>query len=215
MDYERRRRRMVDRQLAGRRICDSRVLDAFQRVPRHLFVPEPERGQAYDDHPVAIGCGQTISQPLIAALMTQLLELRGGERVLEIGTGSGYQTAILAELAGEVCTVERFAELADCARDILDALGYGTVRYRIGDGTLGWPEFAPYDRIVVTAGAPHVPQPLVNQLAEGGVLVIPVGGSSSQTLQVVRKHAGGISTADDCRCVFVKLIGEEGWQGRE
>lgn len=210
-EFERARQRMVDGQLAGRDIHDSRVLEAFRKVPRHLFVDEVDRGHAYEDYPLPVGCGQTISQPYMVALMTQCLQLRGSEAVLEIGTGSGYQTAILAELASRVYTIERIPELSQRARTLLEQLGYGNIEYKVGDGTLGWPDHAPFDAILVTAGAPQMPKALTEQLAAEGRLVIPVGGRSSQMLQVAWSHLGRPRVMDVCACVFVKLIGEQGW----
>ena len=237
-ELERARERMVEKHLRGRDIEDERVLAAFGRVRREEFVWEVDRDQAYVDHPVRIGEGQTISQPYMVALMTQWLGLGGGgpnplsERVLEIGTGSGYQTAILAELAREVFTVERFESLSESARARLEGLGYGNVRYRVGDGTLGWPEEAeraPFDAIIVTAGAPGVPEALKSQLAPGGRLVIPVGPGREQDLLVVTrkvtrkvtgKAAGEVEASNGasefdtqsvCPCIFVRLVGEQGW----
>lgn len=205
------RNRMVETQLIARDITDERVLEVFRKVPRHLFVKESFQNEAYGDFPVPIGEGQTISQPYMVALMTQCLELKGGERVLEVGTGSGYQSAILAELAKEVYTVERYEGLAKIAEDSLYHLGYTNIKIKVGDGTEGWEEFAPYDGIVVTAGAPDIPKPLKNQLAEGGRLVIPVGSSYSQILTVVKKENGKFTEKQVCGCVFVPLIGRYGW----
>jgi protein-L-isoaspartate(D-aspartate) O-methyltransferase len=203
---------MVERQLAERGIAGRRVLDAFERVPRHLFVPESHWPEAYDDHPVHIGFGQTISQPYIVALMTEALALQGGESVLEIGTGSGYQTAILAELAAKVYTVERIPELSSGAAALLARLGYGNIEFVVGDGTLGLPAHAPYDAILVAAATPEVPKSLVSQLAVGGRLVIPVGANYGQTLRLVTRDKSGIATKDLCPCVFVRLIGREGFE---
>ena len=172
-DLEEMRKDMVDTQIAARGITDKRVLAAFGKVPRHKFVPEDFQDAAYSDHPLPIGNGQTISQPYMVALMTEKLALKDGERVLEIGTGSGYKLAILAELAKEVYSIERFENLAEAARAKMEALGYRNVVIRSGDGTLGWEEYAPYDGIVVTAAAPDIPQSLVRQLKQGGKLVIP------------------------------------------
>ncbi len=209
------RERMVEKSLRGRDITDERVLGAFGRVRREEFVWEVDRDEAYTDHPIRIGEGQTISQPYMVALMTQWLALEGHERVLEIGTGSGYQTAILAELAREVYTIERLASLSGSARERLKRLGYGNVHYRVGDGTLGWPEEAeraPFDAVIVTAGAPSVPEPLKRQLAPGARLVIPVGPGREQDLHVVTKlPEGTFKTRSVCPCIFVKLLGEEGW----
>ena len=206
-----RREAMVRRDLMPRGIRDAAVLDAFRRVERDRFVPEGERDNAYADHPLSIGCGQTISQPYMVALMTQELRLSPGQRVLEIGTGSGYQTAVLACLGAQVFTVERVAELSDRARTLLDAAVYANIRYRVGDGTLGWPEEAPFDRIIVTAGAPKVPEPLTAQLTDPGLMVIPVGSRSYQDLLRVTRKGGRVEQRFICSCVFVKLMGKEGW----
>lgn len=205
---------MVERQIRRRGIRDGRVLDVFRSVPRHLFVPPRWRDQSYEDHPVDIGYGQTISQPYIVALMSEALRLRGHERVLEIGTGSGYQTAILASLCSHVYTVERIAELSAAARRVLDELGYANVSYRVGDGTLGWPEEAPFDGIMVTAAAPSVPESLKSQLGEGGRLVMPVGGRGGQDLIVLKRRGEEFERERLCGCVFVRLIGHEGWPER-
>jgi protein-L-isoaspartate(D-aspartate) O-methyltransferase len=199
------------RQLEQRGITDERVLDAIEKTRRDLFVPEDVRPSAYADTALPIGCDQTISQPYMVAIMTQCLELRGPERVLEIGTGSGYQAAILAQLCAEVVTVERWAELSAQAQQVLREQGYANIEYVIGDGTLGYRDRAPYDGIIVTAAAPDVPSPLYNQLAIGGRLVIPVGDENLQSLQVVRKQATGPIIKDICDCRFVKLIGDAGW----
>ena len=180
--YKIARQRMVDTQLVPRGIKDKRVLDAFRKVPRHLFVDEAMYSQAYSDFPLPIGEEQTISQPFIVAMMTEALELKGDERVLELGTGSGYQTAILAEICHRVYSIERISPLAGRARKVLDKLGYGNVVVKIGDGTLGWKDEAPFDAIIVTAGAPEIPQPLIDQLKTGGRFVIPVGGEFVQSL---------------------------------
>ena len=206
------RNRMVDSQIAIRGVMDPRVLAAMRKVPRHLFVPSHLWEQAYGDYPLPIGQDQTISQPYIVALMTELLELKATDRVLEIGTGSGYQAAILAELAAAVYTIDRLNSLADHAKRILDSLGYGNVKIRVGDGTLGWPEKAPFDAIIVTAGAPQVPRPLTEQLALGGRLVIPVGDTWSQTLTCIRKTKDGLKFEYHGGCRFVRLIGEYGWE---
>lgn len=207
------RQRMVEFQIAPRGIGDDRLLRAMRKVPRHMFCVPTEHPEAYDDHPLSIGAGQTISQPYMVALMTDRLALTGSERVLEIGTGSGYQTAILAELAAEVVSVERIPELADRARETLQKLEYRNVEIVVGDGTLGWPGRAPYDRIIVTAGAPHVPAPLKEQLSDGGILVIPVGSRGMQTLTIITREGKKCREKADCACVFVKLIGQEGWGG--
>ena len=196
----------------SRGIRSAWVLAAMGRVPRHLFVEASLRDMAYDDHPLPIDEGQTISQPYMVALMTDVLHVTPDSVVLEIGTGSGYQTAILAEQAKQVYSVERLDGLAQQARTLLASLHYRNIEIHVGDGTLGWPEHAPYDRIVVTAGAPVVPKALIGQLAEEGKLVIPVGDRMSQTLQILTKHQGQLRTETSCQCVFVKLIGQDGWK---
>lgn len=211
-NFKGQREAMVEQQLRRRGIRDPRVLEAFGKVPRHRFVDAGVIRSAYSDHPLPIGEGQTISQPYMVALMTQCLGLKGREKMLEIGTGSGYQAAILACLAAEVYTIERIASLSEKSRSILAELGYNNVHFRVSDGTLGWPEEAPYDGIIVTAGAPRVPDPLIEQLAEGGRLVIPVGGGWSQDLIILRKMEGEIFEEQVCGCVFVPLIGEHGWK---
>jgi len=210
-DFAARRRQMVERQLRSRDIRDERVLAAFMDVPRHKFVSSSELDSAYDDRPLSIGEGQTISQPYMVALMTQYLELKGDERTLEIGTGSGYQAAILSRLCREVFTVERIAKLSERAAEILAELGYDNIHFKVGDGTLGWPEEAPFDRIIITAGAPRIPPSLAEQLAEGGILVAPVGGEYAQDLVVATKREGKLEERTVCGCVFVRLIGKEGW----
>ncbi|MBI2155549.1 MAG: protein-L-isoaspartate(D-aspartate) O-methyltransferase [Candidatus Rokubacteria bacterium] len=202
---------MVEEQLARRAIADERVLAAMRKVPRHLFVEEALRDRAYGDHPLPIGEEQTISQPYIVALMTALLELAGTAKVLEIGTGSGYQTAVLAELARRVCSIERLPRLAERARALLEGLGYDNVWIRVGGGTLGWPDEAPFDRILVTAGGPAVPPPLFQQLAEGGRMVLPLGDEANQTLTVVDKVGGEMRTRTHGECKFVKLVGKYAW----
>ncbi len=211
MDYKRLRQRMVKDQLIARGIRDERVLAVFYKVEREKFVPSDLREDAYGDFPLSIGEGQTISQPYMVALMTQSLELKGCERVLEIGTGSGYQTAILAELSEEVYSVERIKSLAQKAKSLLKKLGYSKVKIFVSDGTKGWEKFSPYDRILVTAGAKQVPQPLVNQLQDQGIMVIPVGSIYSQELKVIRKKKGRVKSTTVERCVFVPLIGKYGW----
>jgi protein-L-isoaspartate(D-aspartate) O-methyltransferase len=203
---------MVEEQLVRRGITDARVLEAMRKIPRHLFVEEALRDRAYGDHPLPIGEGQTISQPYIVAIMTQLLHLTGSEKVLEIGTGTGYQTAVLAELARRVCSVERIASLAARARATLEAMGYTNVWVRTADGTFGWPDEAPFDRILVSAAAPAVPEPLFEQLVEGGRMVLPVGDPFAQTLTVVDRVGGEKKISADSGCVFVKLIGKYGWE---
>lgn len=209
--FARERERMVEEQVAARGIADARVLEAMRRVPRHLFVEEALEEQAYGDHPLPIGDGQTISQPFMVGKMTELLRLSGTEKVLEIGTGSGYQSAVLGQLAGRVCTIERIPKLAQRAREVLEMLGYANVWVRVANGTLGWPDEAPFDRILVAAGGPAVPPPLFAQLAEGGRMVMPVGDAVTQVLQVVEKHHGVMQTSQDAGCVFVKLVGKYAW----
>ncbi len=202
---------MVEQQLRRRGIRAPAVLDAMRTVPRHLFVAEALAEEAYADHPLPLGAGQTISQPYMVAVMTELLEVTPACRVLEIGTGSGYQTAILAELAGEVYTVERIAALSEHAQVMLERLGYRKIAFLIDDGTVGWQAHAPYQRILVTAGAPLVPATLIEQLADDGKIVIPVGDRFSQMLQVITKHGNELHTSASCPCVFVKLLGKQGW----
>ena len=210
-DYEAQRARMVREQLIARGISDPRVLEAMRRVPRHEFVPAHLRDHAYDDGPLPIGGGQTISQPYIVAYMTQALALRPEDVVLEIGTGSGYQTAVLCGLARRVYSLERRPELAEHAREVLARLGYRHVEVHVGDGTQGLPEFAPYDAILVTAAAPAIPAPLREQLAEGGRLVLPTGGRRQQLLQRVRRHGDRWTVEDLIAVVFVPLYGEHGF----
>jgi protein-L-isoaspartate(D-aspartate) O-methyltransferase len=213
--YAKQRMRMVDAQIRSRGIKDMRLLKLMEKIPRHLFVEEAMMDQAYNDNPLPIGERQTISQPYIVALMTEALALTGKEKVLEIGTGSGYQTAILAELAYRVCSIERIASLAGMARKTLDYLNAFNVAIRVGDGTYGWKEEAPFDAILVTAGAPKVPPILVEQLGVGGRLVIPVGSRSTQTLLKVTRLSENIEDVkkeDLGGCRFVDLIGEHGWE---
>jgi protein-L-isoaspartate(D-aspartate) O-methyltransferase len=212
--FKKQRQKMVDAQLRMRGIGDQRVLMAMEKIPRHLFIDSGLIDQAYQDSPLPIGERQTISQPYIVALMTEALSLAGKEKILEIGTGSGYQAAILAELAGQVFSIERIAALAAVARKILDALHYFNVAIRVGDGTYGWREEAPFDGIMVTAGAPKIPKILVEQLAIGGRLVIPVGGRFSQELFSITRlseDATDIKKESLGGCRFVDLIGEHGW----
>jgi len=197
--------------LAERGIRDQRVLAAVRRTPREAFVPEELRDLAWQDDALPIGLGQTISQPFMVAWMTELLELDGDETVLEIGTGSGYQTAILAQLASRVVTVERLRELSDAAQARLAALGVENVEFEVGDGTLGWPAGAPYDAILVTAGAPRLPQPLYDQLRPGGRLVIPIGDACVQTLETIHRGPGGPEVVRHGGCRFVPLLGAAGW----
>jgi len=192
-------------------IRDERVLEAVSGVERHRFVPDGVRDLSYADGPLPIGHGQTISQPYMVAAMSEALELTGDERVLEIGTGSGYQCAVLSRLAAEVISVERIPELAEAARNALAEAGCDNVRVVVADGTQGVPEYAPYDAVLVTAGAPGLPQPLAEQLAEGGVLVIPEGGRGYQTLTRYRKRDGNMTVEALMACVFVPLLGAHGW----
>jgi protein-L-isoaspartate(D-aspartate) O-methyltransferase len=206
------RARMVERQLRRRDVTDERVLEAMARVPRELFVPERVRERAYDDAALPIGAGQTISQPYMVARICEALELRGDEKVLDVGTGSGYQAAVLAELGGEVHTIERLDELAELARASLAAAGYGKrVRVHVGDGTLGLPAEAPFQAIAVAAAAPELPATLYEQLAERGRLVVPVGGRHGQQLQVVVRSPEGPAVVRSVPCRFVPLVGEEGF----
>lgn len=211
-DFDDQRLSMVEKQLRPRDISDRRVLEAMAKVPRHLFVPPSYQSQAYEDRPLPIGNDQTISQPYMVAVMTQLLALQGEERVLEIGTGSGYQAAILAELARVVFTIERIPALIQKARKILQVLGYENIFFLTGDGTKGWPEEAPFDGIIVTAGAPQIPETLKWQLAEGGRLVIPVGPRYTQMLFKVTRKADQFLEEELTGCVFVPLVGDFGWQ---
>ena len=206
---------MVDAQLRSRGITDERVLKAMEKIPRHLFVDEGLQDQAYNDNPLPIGENQTISQPFMVALMTSALELKGREKVLELGTGSGYQTAILAEIADQVFSIERIAFLASRARKVLDSLNYFNVAIRVGDGSYGWKEESPFDGIIVTAGAPDIPKPLLEQLRIGGRLVIPVGDRYTQTLMRITRLSQDLKELkqeDLGACRFVSLVGEYGWQ---
>lgn len=203
---------MVDEQLIPRGINNPDVLSAFQKVPRHEFVPAKYIDTAYEDYPLPIGADQTISQPYMVALMTQSLEISQETTVLEIGTGSGYQTAILAHLAKCVYSVERIASLAEKAEKVLNKLKVTNFKIKVGDGTMGWPEYAPYGGIIVTASAPEIPPPLVEQLGVEGKLVIPVGGSFNQILMQVTKHKNEIASNSICGCVFVPLVGKHGWK---
>lgn len=215
MDYKKLRENMVKTQLIPRGIRDKNVLDAMGRVPRHLFIEGSAVRDAYSDMALPIGSGQTISQPYMVGVMTELLYLSGGERVLEIGTGSGYQAAVLAELSKEVYTVERVSELAEKARERFRSLGYQNIFVRTGDGTLGWPEEAPFDRIIITAASPEIPAPLMEQLAVNGILIIPVGTRYSQQLLKIIKSFEGLHKEYHTPCVFVPLIGKYGWTGEE
>ena len=211
-DYRLARERMVKTQLVPRGIKDPRVLKVMGNVPRNRFIEEALSGEAYNDHPLPIGHKQTISQPYIVALMTEALELTGEEKVLEIGTGSGYQTAILADLSRKVYTVERIRDLMVKARNILADLGYNNIMFKAFDGTLGWKEYEPYDAIMVTAGAPKIPEPLLDQLADGGRLIIPVGNRFSQELIKVTRKKGNIIQKNFGGCRFVDLLGVHGWK---
>jgi protein-L-isoaspartate(D-aspartate) O-methyltransferase len=203
------RQQMVVDQLSRRGICDQRVLTAMAKVPREQFVPLEERYDAYADRALTIDCGQTISQPYIVALMTEALELQGHESVLEIGTGSGYQTAVLCELAGNVLSLERHRQLSERAENVLRSLGYRNFVLRVGDGTYGWAESAPFDRIIVTAAAQRMPQQLFDQLTEGGILVIPIGPAEAQSLQAIRKANNRPAAKELSGCRFVPLVGIE------
>lgn len=205
---------MVRRQIETRGIADQRVLAAMRKVPRHLFVSEALRDQAYGDFPLPIGDQQTISQPFIVAEMTQALQLSEKDRVLEIGTGSGYQAAILAEIAYRVYTIERIHSLLIKARRLFDQLRYHNIITRFGDGSVGWLEESPFDAIIVTAGAPHIPDSLISQLAENGRMVVPVGDQHSQELIKIFKDREGIHRSNLGGCRFVKLMGENGWSDR-
>jgi protein-L-isoaspartate(D-aspartate) O-methyltransferase len=209
--FNRARERMVKEQISRRGISDRRVLDAMRTTPRHLFVPEDNRHLAYIDAPLPIGHRQTISQPYIVALMTGLLGLSGEETVLEIGTGSGYQAAILGHLAKQVYTLERIPELADAAKALLQRLGLNNVHVTVGDGTQGWSEHAPYQAIIVTAAAPSVPAPLKEQLADGGSLVLPVGGQAGQILEHWKRKGASFTREHVAPVAFVPLVGEHGW----
>ena len=209
--FDARRRAMVESDLVRRGIRDARVIAAMASVPRHEFVCEEYRSQAYEDHPLPIGEGQTISQPYIVAVTLDALALQGSETILEVGTGSGYQAAILAELGGKVFSIERHETLARGARAVLARLGYSNVEITVGDGSQGWPEHAPFDVIVVAAAAPQIPAALFAQLREGGRMVIPVGPANAQDLQLVRKKDGRPSVVSLNACRFVPLIGEQGY----
>ncbi|MFH1552126.1 MAG: protein-L-isoaspartate(D-aspartate) O-methyltransferase [Candidatus Omnitrophota bacterium] len=213
MNYEKQRKRMVDEQLIPRGISDPKVLKAFMSVQRHRFVPAPLDIASYEDRPLPIGEEQTISQPYMVAIMTESLRLKGGEKVLEVGTGSGYQAAILAQICGRVCTIEREERLFQRAKTLLLEEGYKNIEFACGDGTKGWEDAAPFEGIVVTAAAPFVPEALKKQLAEGGRLVIPVGTMYSQMLMAIEKKGNDFITENICGCVFVPLLGEYGWKG--
>jgi len=212
IDFPKARLRMVEEQIVSRGIKDDKLVAAMKKIPRHLFVEEALQSQSYSDHPLPIGEKQTISQPYMVALMTEALLLTGKEKVLEIGTGSGYQTAILAELSEKVFSVERIRSLAIRARKLLYELRYFNVEIKIFDGTFGWMEESPFDAIMVTAGSPDIPQPLIEQLSIGGRLVIPVGDALVQDLFRVTKTEEGVKREDLGGCRFVKLIGKYGWE---
>lgn len=211
-DYKHARERMIKTQLIPKGITDKGVLEAMSKIHRHLFLEEALAGEAYNDHPVPIGHKQTISQPYIVALMTQILKLSGKEKTLEIGTGSGYQTAILAELSERVYTIERIRPLMENARYLLNSLDYTNILFKYYDGTLGWKEFAPYNAILVTAGAPQIPENLIEQLAEGGRMVVPVGNKAGQELIEIIKLKTGYRAVKHGGCRFVDLIGAHGWK---
>lgn len=212
MNFDISRKRMVETQIVARGVTDRRVIDAMLNLPRHLFVQEAMASQAYNDTSLPIGDKQTISQPYMVALMSEMLQLTGVERVLEIGTGSGYQAALLSRLANRVYTIERIPALASRARKLFDSLGLTNISMKIDDGSVGWSAEAPFDAIMVTAGAPDIPQALVDQLLPGGRLLVPVGDQLSQVLALVRKADDGSFTVEKSTpCRFVKLIGTEGW----
>ena len=215
-DFERARAHMVEAQIVARGIGNARVLDALRKVPREKFVEAGMEGRAYEDAPLPIGHGQTISQPFIVAHMIDAAALKPGDRVLEVGAGSGYAAAVMAEIAGEVCTVERHAALGERARRCLEALGYANVELRVGDGTRGWPEKAPFDAIVVAAAGPAAPAPLKEQLAIGGRLIVPVGEDrrAQRLIRVTRTAADRFEEEDLGGVTFVPLIGAEGWPDR-
>lgn len=210
--HSRRRTEMVEKQIIGRGIRDERVIEVMRELPRHLFVEEPLQDRGYGDFPIPIGEKQTISQPYMVALMSEMLELKGGEKVLEIGSGSGYQTAVLCKLAAQVYSVERIPELLMKARQMLERLDCHNVALKIADGTLGWKDYAPYDAIIVTAGAPDAPKALMDQLAVGGRMVIPIGDEEKQVLHKFVKTRLGARETIHTECTFVKLIGQYGWK---
>jgi protein-L-isoaspartate(D-aspartate) O-methyltransferase len=212
VNYEGARQKMLESQIRARNVRDARVLEAIRRVPRHLFVEEALRDRAYSDKALPIGEKQTISQPFIVAAMSEALELSGRERVLEIGTGSGYQTAVLAALAESVFSVERISGFVASARQRLEALGLYNVLIKVGDGSIGWSEHAPYDAILVTAAAPQVPRPLLEQLQIGGRLVVPIGPEDGQALVRFRRSEEGFQEEELGECRFVKLVGRYGWE---
>ncbi len=209
--YDRHREMMVQKYVIDAGITDARVIAAMRKIPRHLFVETAIRHQAYMDKSLPIGFGQTISHPTTVASMTQLLALNGSEKILEIGTGSGYQAAVLAEVGVKVYTIERIAELARRAQQMFDQLGYYTIGIRIGDGSVGWSNHAPYDRIIVTAASPQVPQTLANQLGENGKLIVPVGDKVQQKLMIVTRQGNNFDIIEADSRSFVPLIGKRGW----
>ena len=210
--YRNKRESMVKNQINGRNISSNRVLDVMRKIQRHLFVNSGDENSAYEDRPLGIGEQQTISQPYMVALMTELLELTGKERILEIGTGSGYQTAILAELGFHVWTIERFESLTKRAQKCLSNLGYTNISFKTGDGTSGWAEHSPFDRIIITAAAPRIPQILFQQLATDGIMVVPVGERRLQELKQIRKTKDNrMESINKGGCIFVPLVGEDGW----
>jgi protein-L-isoaspartate(D-aspartate) O-methyltransferase len=211
--YATQREEMVETQLKARGITDERVLEAFRAVPRHRFVPPEQQPEAYTDHPLPIGEGQTISQPYMVALMASCLRLRGTERVLEVGAGSGYSTAILSLLAREVFAIERLPQLLDAARERLEALNRRNVRWSGANGSMGWPEHAPYQGILVSAAAPQLPLPLLEQLDEGAWLVVPIGPPEGQLLVEAQKRRGRVRQRSVAACSFVPLVGTHGWSG--
>ncbi len=215
MNFTLLRQRMVKEQLIARGIEDPRLLAAFSEVPRHLFLPKDQQDRSYSDRPLPIGEGQTISQPYMVAVMLNELEVLPGDRVLEIGTGSGYETALLAYLGAHVFSIERLAVLAERARALLQKLSIPHVQIRVGDGSLGWLEEVPFEGVVVTAAAPAIPQALAAQLKEGGRLVIPIGSALTQILTVVERHQEEFITRQGCGCAFVPLIGTYGWKEEE
>jgi len=210
--FERLRKSMVEKYVINEGVVDKKVILALQRVPRHLLVDPAMRHQAYQADSLPIGFGQTISHPTTVALMSQLLKIEGGEKILEIGTGSGYQAAVLAEMGAKVYTIERIAGLGNQTRLRLEKLGYYSIAIRIGDGTLGWNEYAPYDKIIVTAGAPEIPENLIAQLAEGGRMIIPVGDSDRHQLQIIDKIEGEVVVNQENSRNFVPLVGVKGWK---
>lgn len=214
-DFHLARKRMVETQIVGRGIRDPAVIRAMSTVPRHLFVEEALQDQSYGDFPLPIGNGQTISQPYIVALMTEALRLSGEETVLEIGTGSGYQTAVLAEIVRRVVSIERIGSIVTRARRTLEELGYHHVVIHLADGSMGWKESAPYEAVIVTAGSPEIPRELVEQLSIDGRLVIPVGSRHHQTLKRLTRHRDGEQVEDLGGCVFVPLVGRLGWPGEQ